>query len=129
MRNLVEKFEKNEDVLQMPIPGINMNRLNSSNTPRFIPQLSSNTSIQPRRNYGLTNFNTRDSLNFGAMAFADSKIGNPDINLGKLSSTMNNSVVQALQGDNPFDSERNVSFFSNNNDPLGMLKRKSTLRN
>ena len=63
------------------------------------------------------------------MAFADSKIGNPDMNLGKLSSAMNNSVVQALHGDNPFDSERNVSFFSNNNDPLGMLKRKSTLRN
>ena len=49
--------------------------------------------------------------------------------IGKLSSGMNNSVVQALNAD-PFGSDRNASFFTNNcNEPLGMFKRKSTLRN
>ena len=71
LHNLMDKLEKNEDLLHAGYtPSLSMPRLNSSNTPRFMPQLSNNTNMQPRRNLGMTNFNTQNSL-IGAMAFHD----------------------------------------------------------
>ena len=46
LHNLMDKLEKNEDLLNPGFaPSLSMPRLNSSNTPRFIPQLSNNTNM------------------------------------------------------------------------------------